>query len=122
MTLTKRKNGEIFVTNRDVTCRIATSGFSAYREGCNIDLSEQTELPFRCERCNARILYTRSMGRGVRIKLRIIGKRECGFVSKRRVGRKGAHRTYYLARSSIEWTETKGATEQNNADVQGTRN
>lgn len=51
--------------------------------------------------------------------MRIIGKRECGFVSKRRVGRKGAHRTYYLARSSIEWTETKGATEQNNVDVQG---
>lgn len=107
------------MTGCDVTCRM---GFSAYREGCNID---PTELKRNC-RFTARDVmgpvYHRYVGRGVRIKLRIIGKRECGFVSKRRVGHKGAHRTYYLARSSIEWAETKGATEQNNADVQETRN
>lgn len=72
-------------------------------------------------RCVMGLRYTPQVSRGVRIKLRIIGKRECGFVSKRRVGRKGAQDV--LSRPQFNRMDrNKGATEQNNADVQGTRN
>jgi len=117
----RERCGGSFVTGRGVTCRM---GFSAYREGRNIDrvARARAELPFRRGRCNGSCTRPGQVDGGVGIKLRIIGKRECGLASKRRVGRKGARRTYYLGRGSIERTETKGATEQNNANVQGTRN